>query len=971
MRDGDDNERVAKGGARHVHGLQGTGKGNILPANAPPYEAWFIDEDGLDQADVYGEVGGIAIFEPCDTPAVAEPAEPVEPAPYPLPTPPGPGIWIKKQCAPAAFGGHIHCTITVTNSGDTLPDVPVTIFDAATILAGPGAGGAVIIAAAAPDVPQWVCSATPTPDLTCTLPPDLLPPGASHSVDVTVDTGPLLAAGNHGFRNCASLAAPWSGVACDEGGTNIVVIKTAPAACAPGADCTFGMTITNTGSQPFDGDLLVSDSMFMGPAAPLPAPITAIVPALGCAPAPAALPFSCVAPMTLAPGESKAFAITATMPVGPPGGYWARNCFATSAPGLPPPALPPPAGGSDTAVSCAWMPVGAPAALSNLKIEKTALHAAKCAKMPGDVILCSYEIDLVNDGPSPFHDVITFNETVPPAATLTVGSPAWACAGAAPVYACHPNPLAPVDIPAGATITIPVEISIPLAPLEAAGCGLPNTVAITAPPAGAGDNFDGGDDTAAAVADAFLSWVDGFGVTHVTCDPSNLKTAKAAKGACVAAGSGYLCSYTASVTNTGPDPYHGPIKVSEQLGFAPASVSFSPPWACAGSGAGYQCTLPHADLEKGDSVTLEVSVGVAGERQCEMTNRIATTFPVAGTRFNNKSGDDFAAATSKIPAKRCEKPDRQQCKPGANELRTESGACVCKTGFIRDDESNCVSIIEPARCPDGTPVPKSGRCPPPPSPACEPGPNEFRNDAGQCVCKRGYERNEDGRCVRPKPTCEPGPNEFRNDSGQCVCKRGYERDENDRCVPPRPRCEPGPNEFRNDSGQCVCKRGYERDKNDRCVPPRPTCEPGPNEFRNDSGQCVCKRGYERDKNDRCVPPRPTCEPGPNEFRNDAGQCVCKRGFERDKIGRCVTVPNPAEECRKKGWKWDGKHCVEPSNAAEDCKKKGWNWDGKHCVEPRKKTCPAGFIGTPPNCKPFVILKCPRGTVGIFPNCKKR
>ncbi len=420
LREGEDDERVAKGGARHVHGLQGTGKGNSLPANTPPYAAWYIDDDDLNAADVYGRVGDIAIFEPCDGPTGAEPEEPVEPPPYPLPTPPGPGVWIEKQCAPAAFGGQVHCVITVTNSGSTLPDAPVSFFDAATILAGPGAGGAVIIAAAAPDVPQWVCSATPTPDLTCTLPPELLPPGVSRSVEVTVDTGPLLAGGNHGFRNCASLATPWSGVDCDEGGTNIVIIKTAPAACVPGANCTFGVTITNTGGEPFAGDLLLSDAMFMGPAAPLLAPITGIVPPLGCAPAPAALPFSCVAPIALAPGESKGFAITATMPAGPPGGYWARNCIAASAPGAPPPALPPLAGGIDTAVSCAWAPVGAPAPLSNIKIGKTALNAAKCAKMPGDVILCSYEIHLVNDGPSPFHDVITFNEMVPAAATLTV-----------------------------------------------------------------------------------------------------------------------------------------------------------------------------------------------------------------------------------------------------------------------------------------------------------------------------------------------------------------------------------------------------------------------------------------------------------------------------------------------------------------------------------------------------------------------
>jgi hypothetical protein len=111
----------------------------------------------------------------------------------------------------------------------------------------------------------------------------------------------------------------------------------------------------------------------------------------------------------------------------------------------------------------------------------------------------------------------------------------------------------PVDIPVGGAVSIPVEISIPLAPLEAAGCALPNTAAIVAPAAGAADNYDDADDSSTATADAFLQWVDGFGVTHVTCDPSNLKTTKTSKGDCVPAGTGFRCEFVATVENMGPD----------------------------------------------------------------------------------------------------------------------------------------------------------------------------------------------------------------------------------------------------------------------------------------------------------------------------------------------------------------------------------------------------------------------------------
>jgi hypothetical protein len=937
LREGEDKDRASKGGARTVHGLQGNNKSGIRPGNVPPYETWFVDDPGFfDDANVWGRIGSLAIYAPCDTQVAEAPETPVTPIPYPMPTPIDGGIWIKKECLPAPFGALIHCLITVTNSGDTILDAPVSFYDAATILAGPGAGGAVIIVAATPDVPEWLCSPTPAPDLSCSLPPELLPPGASHVVDVTIDTGPLVPAGNHGFHNCASLQAPAHGVACADGGTSLVIIKTAPAACLPGADCTFGVTITNTGGQPFSGDVQLSDAAFMGAGAAMLAPITAIVPPLGCVPAPGTLPFSCVAPMTLAPGESKPFAITITMP---PGDYWAHNCISAAAPGAPPPALPPPSGVVDNAVSCAWVPVGAPLALSNLHIKKTALHAAKCSKAPGDIILCDYEIDLVNDGPSPFHAAITVNDTVAAGATLAVLSPAWTCAGGPPVYACTSNPPGPVDIPVGGALTIPVEISIPLAPLEAAGCALPNTAAIVAPAAGAADNYDGADDGSTATADAFLEWVDGFGVTHVTCDPSNLKTTKTSKGDCVAAGAGFRCEFVVTVENMGPDRYRGPIKLSEQLSLDPQSVTFSASWGCVGGGASYQCLYPQVDLDPKDankkSVELTVTVIVPAGKQCALTNKAATIFPVAGTRFNNKTGDDAAAATAKIPSPKCERPERPRCRPKDNELRTESGACVCKRGFLRDRKHACVSIFEPTRCADGSPVPKDGRCPQT-KPVCDPGPHEYRNDDGDCVCRRGYAHNADGRCVEKPVQCDPGPNEYRDDDGKCVCKRGYVRDERGRCVEkPNPVCEPGRNEYRNDDGKCVCKGGYERDASGHCVTkPTPVCQPGPNEYRNDDGKCVCKGGYERDAGGHCVTkPTPVCQPGPNEYRNDDGQCVCQRGYERDANKRCVKASDPAEDCRKKGWTWNGKTCVEPSNPAADCAKKGWTWTGNKCVEP--------------------------------------
>ncbi len=394
LREGADENRVFQGGARIVHGLQGNDKSLVRPANVPPYQTWFVDNDGLFlDGDVYGHVGDIAIFNPCDKRTVAEPEpvpfppEPTVPS-YPPDTEPDlsePGIYIDKECYPGIFGSEIHCEITLTNVGET-PSDPIDLYDAATILAGPGAGGAVIVTGVTPDGPDWFCSPTPTPDLWCSLPPDALDPGETRSIEVFLDTGPLFAAGSFGFLNCAELDAPWHDIACDEGGTDITVTKTAPAACDPGAPCTFTITIANGGALGFDGDVLITDGMFFPDGTAIMAPITAFAPAL-CAPPPAGLGFSCTTHLTLGPGESEVFTMTVTMPAAPPA-YWAQNCFAISPTGLPAPTPPPAPGTHSPTMSCAWVPVGGPPPLSNIRVDKTALHGGECHKTgAGDISL--------------------------------------------------------------------------------------------------------------------------------------------------------------------------------------------------------------------------------------------------------------------------------------------------------------------------------------------------------------------------------------------------------------------------------------------------------------------------------------------------------------------------------------------------------------------------------------------------------
>jgi hypothetical protein len=890
---------------------------------APPAESWFIPIGSRIRGG-HGQVGAIAIHAPCED-AIASapeperlPVGPVSPVP---PIPDAPGLHISKVCHPGPLGGVIRCTITLTNVGWTLTG-PVGFTDASTVLAGPDTGSAVLISSAVPDGPDWICSPTPTSLFSCQLAFAGLLPGQSRSVEVRVDTGPLVATGNTGFRNCASLALPWAGTQCVDHKTQIVVKKTAPASCLPGGACTFDLSVTNSGSLPFAGDVLLSDSLFVdGGGAPVAAPIAAIAPSLGCAPDPVVLPFSCEAPLTLAAGETKTFSITATMPALPPN-YWGHNCFSASAPGQPAPALPPGPGTDPNAVSCAWVPVGAPPPLVNLQIGKSALD---CHKQGADTVRCHYDITLKNTGPSPSIAPITFTETIPASSTLaSIGAP-WSCVGGPPLYTCT-TPAAPIIAP-GDILTIPVDIDLDRAPLEAAKCWAPNHVLIMAPAGGTPANFLVIDDSALATADAaWIRFDEGGPLELVLCDPTNLQTTKVADGPCAADGDGYRCGYTVTVTNMGPDPFTGRIDVTDTFSTAPIGVTFPADWDCGGGGANWTCSRGPFELPKGDSVSLKLIAKLPATSQCVLSNRATMIFPPANTRWNLSGADDSATAFSSIPSPECEKTP--QCEsPAEGESRTVSGACACAAGHARDRKGRCVEVAEEVE-----PEPPTG------TPQC--GLNEYRTGSGECACDSGFSRR-DGRCVPVTVTPEPPV-------------------VNPPVVDP-PLCVLGPNEVRLARNRCVCRDGFSRNRAGRCEPDIVLCTPGRNEHRTQANRCVCDSGYERDGAGRCVPVKPeACPSGTTGKPPNCKPKVCGDGMT-GKWPDCrpITCPSGTVGKPPNCKKVDPPKCPSGTTGIPpNCKK----------VEPPK--CPSGTVGKPPNCRKVEPPKCPSGTVGKPPNCKK-
>jgi hypothetical protein len=141
----------------------------------------------------------------------------------------------------------------------------------------------------------------------------------------------------------------------------------------------------------------------------------------------------------------------------------------------------------------------------------------------------------------------------------------------------------------------------------------------------------------------------------------NLRLDKeAVPGACAPGGLGFICDFVVRVTNTGPDPYVGPIIVNDRLPATPAGAVMTfanvPPWFCfAISPTEHQCHLGPTVLLPGDSVDLYVTVDLpVAAPVCHLDN-LAHIVWLAGFGDANP-GDDFDWATAAIPAAHCPPP---------------------------------------------------------------------------------------------------------------------------------------------------------------------------------------------------------------------------------------------------------------------------------------------------------------------------
>ena len=922
---------------------------------------------------------------------------------------------VEKQCKSGLLGGAISCRISVTNSGASTPTGDFTVRESATDLAG---GTAIDVQSITPDGPEWSCGPTPAEEVNCQIPGSSFSPGTTRHIDVTLSITP-----NQRYRNCAQLVQGEGaefgkviGESCVEGGVDIIVEKTGNEICEPGQECKFEITFTNRGTTDFSGPVRVVD--VMGPVGGSPfssVEIVSITPSFGCAVEPTSTPVDCIANMSLAAGESRSHTVIVRVP---DSGEWSeagegRNCVMATDPSFTP------LTNDATATG--------PGLAENGASNAAACHRFELAHTEDEKPQCSYGM-ILNDQ----------NLCVCPEGTRWNGR----------LCAKQDGETDPLPIPT---------------PKPQCRKGW--------------KTFYG----KSAVPEGWNSYRLRRGV-YCAKKPAQCKLGpneyRNRRGECVCK-RGY-----------DRDNYGRCVRIDAPV-YCPKGWQQFPSLKRIPSG------WEGKVIREGNSVAYcgrELAYCPKGWKQFPSLKRI----PSGWERKVIREGRSVAYCGRK--------PDL--CIPGPNEYRNRQGECVCKRGYDRDNYGRCVRIDAPVYCPkgwqqfpslkripsgwerkvirEGNSVAYCGRelayCPKGwkqfPSlkripngwqrkvirkgnsvaycgrqpDLCIPGPNEYRNSKGQCVCKRGYDRDNYGRCVRidapvycPKgwqqfPSLKRIPSGWErkviregNSVAYCgrepaYCPKGWKQFPSLKRIPngwqrkvirkghsvaycgkEPDQCKPGPNEYRNSKGQCVCKRGYDRDRYGRCVLiDKPVyCPKGWQQFpslkRVPKGwqRKVVRKGnsvaYCGKKPDRC--PR-------NEVRNRKGECVCKSGYTRDRYDefrRCVPIQQkvycpkgwkqfPSAKRIPKGWQrkiirkgnsvaYCGRQIVDPRPVCKNGKlaktRKGWQCVcpkgtvrskiGKNAYSCVRRDCPKGTVGKYPNCRK---LTCPKGTVGKYPNCRK-
>jgi hypothetical protein len=996
-----------------VHGLQGNAISLVRPENVPPQQSYFSDYDGFfGDAAKSGHVGDVEIWQPCEgvsqpdygflPPGILPPGDippdlPPEFPDYDYET----NLELTKRANPKEcslwFGGWLcEYRIRVRNTGPDDYFGPVLIED---WLPADPVGAAMGFS----PTPPWTCWNTGSNAYSCFRPGVFLAPGAS--IGLTAYVWVPKDYGKCNLRNAAAITwAPggsqwntdpfddedWANALipseeCEdpEKETDLKIYKRAIGDCFEhdgGLRCGYRVTVENQGPGPYNGNIVVDDTV--------PAGTDAI--------------FSGPPGMWLCPGASPNYTCTAagvSLPV--PGasvsftvrvdlsherakelGCRVRNRVKiVHALGGSPMNTDPT---NDTASAVANVPAELctdEPEKTDLKIYKRALSCYRTEDGPR----CAYRVTVRNLGPGQYDGDIKVKDMIPAGMSATFSSPDWACGGPAPTYTCTN---AAASLPVNGTSSFIVRVDFTPEQARQNNCRIRNRVEITQAPGGTPKNTNPANDVANAVAN----------VPDEICKlglRTNLRIDKKANPTfCSRWGGGWWCSYAIRVANMGPGTYVGPLEVEEALPGEPENANWNAPWNCAGigGGGGAICKHPNTVMAPLTSRILHLNVkfsdDLVKEKNCALPNVAKITVAPGGTPKNTNPADDIAGDSAKVPAEFCEKEPanllllKQGAQPECNTTggglyRCPFNVFVRNTGPGKYDGPITVQDELPAAAAGATmEVPAPWVCVgAAPSITCKhpavqlnPGQQvvmpvnvllppanygechltntaRILQAAGGSVQNQNPGDDEDSATLNfPPLLVTGGPAYCHTAVPSTQCPPGYEWDgegcERSVSTPPPPPPRPTTPEVDEE-----CPDGY-RGTPPNCrriivqPDPDPVCTGG-RILRN--GECVCRRGRVWN-GERCVRPRPQCTGG-RILRN--GECVCR--------GRLV---------------WNGERCVRPRPQCTggrilrngECVCRGrLVWNGKSCVRPEPQ-CTGGRVLVKGRCV------CRRGRVWNGERC---
>lgn len=538
-------------------------------------------------------------------------------------------------------------------------------------------------------------------------------------------------------------------------------------------DCSFNVTVTNNGSEPFPLELAFVTTPPLTNLSTIPE----LKPGQGRA--------NLAGGPEVAPGTSKTFTVQAVVPATTTGPVTAgatvfdpagnsidtESAKAGTAPALD--AIP----GVSTADdipgdnrACVPFDSNNPADVTsnkpNLAIAKTAKPGQECKK-GADSWTCEWDVEITNSG-APFTgkigltDVQNFASTVNALKQADEPSNISCASGAAALQ--NKCDVVATDLKAGGKpikfqllTKIPI-LSVPEA-TEKINCKAVNQLFLDAPPQGGGPIF------AEATSPLEVPQTNNGTITH--CDPPSLALTKTEQG-CTASGSGFDCKFKLTVQSLGPDPFAGGIiEIDESAPEGTTLEAQSAGWSgCSGSGT-VRCVSEKVVLAVGATKDLDVVVRVPKERvkpgQCEIKNEariIMKRFldPPPGSSLR-------ATATAKI--------DSPECQPkkcvGEGQVMNDDGYCRCPAGeYFNPDMARCVGLPKDV-CEVGFEGEYPNCCKPPgerydaASQSCLIaevkcfGGMTFVSSKGKCDCPadKPYDERR-GKCAELARTCEAG-----------------------------------------------------------------------------------------------------------------------------------------------------------------------------------------------------------------------